>query len=159
MKLKIMVVLMVALVSLSACTKDKNEEQSTAALETTTEKDFSMDLEESTDKGLPQAIWFDGSEGYTEEAVEIETKPLEEQLETLNNGDIIEKAKEQQDSIESSEAESRAQANETISESQALESQVVTDEMHEEFEQAIDDYNQKEVDEVLEQWKKQNGGQ
>lgn len=115
-----------------------------------------------TEESLKGYIVGEDGRLHEKETVSIETQSLQEQMETLEAGDLIEKAKVNQESLEESEEESRAEVGETQSQQEIVDSEVLSDEemikLHEEFQSEIDSFNMKEYERMMEEWEAQKGG-
>lgn len=152
--------LMVGLVVMSKSTINPKEAEPTAEVTETSTEDLNIKISPAKNS---ITVFKENEDGAfeVEETIVIETQSLQEQKETLEAGDLIEKARANQESLEESKEESRAEVNETLSQQEITDNEVLSDEeiirLHEEFQSEIDDFNMKEYERMMAEWESKKG--
>lgn len=157
----LIVCLIVGVVAISKHHTTPAESEPTITQEESSTEDLNIQLNPTEE--LKGYIVGEDEKLYEKETVSIETQSFQEQMETLEAGDLIEKAKVNQESLEESKEESRVESNETQSQQEIADNEVLSDEemvrIHEEFQSEIDDFNMREYERMMAEWKAQKGAE
>ncbi|MCC2818865.1 hypothetical protein LK537_16315 [Lachnoclostridium pacaense] len=158
----LLICLIVGVFAVSKCNITPTESESTTTQEESSTEDLNIQLT-PIDEPLKGYIVGEDGKLHEKETVSIETQSFQEQMETLEAGDLIEKARANQESLKESEEESRAEIGETQSKQEIADSEVLSDEemikLHEEFQSEIDSFNMKQYERMMAEWESKKGAE